>query len=119
MKIKDLYSSVSKGAFVDDSYMGKIINLCIEDIGLAHDVLRYQKDIDVLIFGKEYSEYYYYSFIRLAVIYEKQKRYQEAIRICENAIRLKATNDGTKGGMKGRLERLKKKEKTSKDTEIT
>jgi len=48
------------------------------------------------------------SFERLAIIYEKQGRYKEAIEICQLAIS-HGLKDSTKGGFEGRIERLQKK----------
>ena len=51
----------------------------------------------------------YPAFQKLAIIYEKAGNYPAAIAICEKAISLGFDNDGTKGGMTARVERLKKK----------
>lgn len=48
------------------------------------------------------------SFKRLAIIYEKQGKYNEAISICEKAIEYELTDD-TKSGYSGRKQRLLKK----------
>lgn len=48
------------------------------------------------------------SFERLAIIYEKQGKIDEAIEICKKAIEY-GLHDGTKGGFQGRLNRLYKK----------
>lgn len=48
------------------------------------------------------------SFKRLAIIYERQERYGDAIQVCEQAIEI-GTTDGTKGGFEARKERLQKK----------
>lgn len=48
------------------------------------------------------------SFKRLAIIYEKQEKYEEAIKICDLAISFKLSDD-TKGGFEGRRDRLLKK----------
>ena len=45
------------------------------------------------------------SFQRLAIIYENQGKYEEAIKICELALKLNL-KDGTKTGFKGRIKRL-------------
>lgn len=45
----------------------------------------------------------------LATIYEKTKRYKEAVEICERAIKLKIKDTTTKGGLEGRLAKLRKK----------
>ena len=49
------------------------------------------------------------AYVRLAMLYEKQEKYQEAINICVEAIQAGAVNDGNKGKMYGRLARLIKK----------
>ena len=48
------------------------------------------------------------SFKRLAIIYEKQERYADAIAVCDQALEI-GTTDGTKGGFEGRKDRLRKK----------
>lgn len=48
------------------------------------------------------------AFKRLAIIYENQQKYTEAIQISELAMKYGLT-DGTKGGYAGRTEKLKKK----------
>lgn len=49
------------------------------------------------------------AYVRLAMLYEKQEKYQEAIDVCVEAIKLGAVNDGNKGKMYGRLARLIRK----------
>ena len=48
-------------------------------------------------------------FKRLAIIYEKEGDLDKAISVCLLALSLGLDNDGTKAGMTGRLEKLKKK----------
>ena len=48
------------------------------------------------------------AFKRLAIIYERQDRYEEALAVCDQALDI-GTTDGTKGGFEGRKERLRKK----------
>lgn len=50
-----------------------------------------------------------YVYEVLAKAYEKLQKYDEAIEVCEKAISYGYTNDGTKNGYKGRIERLEKK----------
>ncbi len=49
------------------------------------------------------------AYVRLAMLYEKQERYAEAIDTCVEAIKAGAINDGNKGKMYGRLARLIRK----------
>lgn len=46
---------------------------------------------------------------RLAIIREKQCRFDDAAAICGKAIKLGMPDDGTKGGMRGRLAKMIKK----------
>lgn len=48
------------------------------------------------------------SFKRLAIIYEKQGGYQDAINICDKALE-RGLDDNTKGGFEGRKKRLQAK----------
>ena len=52
---------------------------------------------------------YYPAFKQLAIIYEKSGNLDEAIRVCEKAIEIGFTDDKTKSGMSGRLDKLKTK----------
>lgn len=108
-KINQLYSIANSMDNIHSDVMEKVISMCVEDLKLASDVIRYQKEWDMLQLHELHDSYYYSTFKRLAIIYEKQKRYQEAIEVCEDAIALDATHDGTDGGMQARLARLKKK----------
>src|SRR5690625_1223172 len=56
------------------------------------------------------------SFKRLAIILEKQGKYDEAIKVCNMAITYNLT-DGTKGGFKGRKERIYRKSRSKVDSE--
>ncbi|WP_049904096.1 tetratricopeptide repeat protein, partial [Halococcus agarilyticus] len=73
------------------------IEYCKKDIEIAQDFIDEFGEVPVIP-----------SFKRLAIIYEKQKRYKDAIDVCNQALDLGAT-DGTKGGFEGRKERLRNK----------
>lgn len=48
------------------------------------------------------------TFQRLIIMYEKDQRYDDAIKICKLALRY-GINDNTKDGFKGRIEKIEKK----------
>lgn len=48
-------------------------------------------------------------YVRLCMLYEKQKRFEDAVLICKQAIENGAYEDGSKGKMHGRLARLLRK----------
>lgn len=58
------------------------------------------------------------AYVRLAMLYEKQKNYQEAINICVEAIKKGAVLDGNQGQMHGRLARLIRKSGISVNEDI-
>lgn len=101
----------------------KKIRLCLEDVGIAEE------------FAAEYNEYIqeqdarhaaygeeptgmklprYPSFQALAIYYQKHGQIEEAIEVCEQALKLGFTSDTMKGGTAARLEKLKKVKKVKK-----
>ena len=48
-------------------------------------------------------------FKRLAIMYEKEGELQTAMLFCDYALSLGYNDDGTKNGMQGRLDKLRKK----------
>lgn len=72
----------------------KCIHFCKKDMELAPKIIDKKKDIP--------------SFKRLAIIFENEKKYNDAIQVSEMALKY-GLNDGTKGGYEGRIEKLKTK----------
>lgn len=58
------------------------------------------------------------AYVRLAMLYEKQNKYAEAIDVCVEAIKAGAVNDGNKGKMYGRLARLIRKSGITVNDEV-
>lgn len=69
---------------------------------------RYCLDVINELDEKEFKEARVVAFSRLAIMYEKQGRLQDAINISERALSI-GQHDGTKGGYEGRIEKLKRK----------
>ena len=110
-----------------------IKQLCIEDINLlpllkeemkkkGDEMAKQSMELDKKLglpvqpfpYYQEQNSFFYNipripTFKTLAVIYEKEKNYADAIAICKLAISERQERDGTKAGMTGRLERLMKK----------
>lgn len=86
----------------------KVEVYCLKDIAL------YPKYIPLL---EEQSQAqakpYIMAFKRLAIMYEKSSRYEDAIEICRQAMKHGLT-DGTKSGYSGRISRLENKMKSNK-----
>lgn len=109
-KINMLYTIANNLSLPNSPEMQKVIDLCIEDIRLAPTIRKYCEEI-ANNYGDNLENHLinYVSFQRLAIIYEKQKQYHEAIDVCKQAIQLGFYKDGTAGQMPGRLARLIKK----------
>lgn len=102
-----------------------IKNICWEMISYAPIALEEQAQFndEYRNARKENAEYYdipYHEsseskfvtaepFKRFSIICEKEGNLPQAIWACQYAIKLKLTDDGTKGGMQGRLDKLMKK----------
>ncbi|MFC4540823.1 tetratricopeptide repeat protein [Halosolutus amylolyticus] len=80
-----------------DDAIEKCIKYCKKDIEIADEFVAEFGDVPRIP-----------SFKRLAIIYEKQDQYEEALNVCDQALEI-GTTDGTKGGFEGRKERIRKK----------
>lgn len=85
----------------DPNYLDECINYCKKDIKLYEEKLKY------ISFFKE-NNTHIPSFKRLAIIYEKQNKYEKAVEISKKALNYNL-GDHTEGGFKGRLKRLERK----------
>lgn len=81
--------------------MDSMIRACQEDIKLAPEYYKWYYKT-----GGKGSPPDFYSYKRLAIIYERRKEYDKAIEVCNAAIASGFIKDGTEGGMRGRKERL-------------
>lgn len=101
--IEERYSVLYNMGLIDGSEIDDFILMCknnITEYKLYSEIL--QKD------GLEVP-HSVPAYKRLAMIYEKQGNYKEAIEVCAEAINNQAYDDGTKGRMRGRLARLIRK----------
>ena len=112
---------------LDKLYLEKCIKYCLEDIESLKELnnsyieenikrLDYLKKINPNEYKKEVSkikskkfEGNIPAFKRLSIIYEKEKNYEKAINICQQAIAYGQINNGTSSGFPGRIEKLKSK----------
>lgn len=103
----DLYSKAINQPNIFNKYSEMCINLCLEDLSLAPYLIEYwTKENEILNNGFTLPNFGSHKY--LLKILEKQKRYDEAIMLCNQYIELGLDNDGTKGGIKGRKEKFKK-----------
>jgi len=103
-----LYSQLHKSGAWTSKNASRLIKICLDDIAIADKMRDYWlEEKRIRHVGGNLPSYP--AFETLAKLYERQERYAEAVQICKSAIALGYTDDGTKGGMRGRIERLEKK----------
>ena len=116
-EIDRLYAEANKTGDAYSPLMQQVIELCQRDICLEEQFRQYELDKIQADLNMGYTNpetmpkslASYAAFKRLAIIYEKQKRYEDAIAVCESAIEAGRLDDGTQGKMPGRLAKLKSK----------
>lgn len=104
--INDRYRSANQKDDPFSPAMDEVIALCKQDIALADSV--YTHFINEGLGTEDRPMVNYSSFQRLAIIYEKRGMYEEAIGVCEQAINKGFPDDGTKGGMAARIDKMNK-----------
>lgn len=109
-KNEENYSVLYNLGIVDGPEMQKLMNDCIGDIACASRLSELWRKYNTPIYS-------YPAFKRMSIIYEKQGNYESAALMCVQALRLGFTDDGTKGGMRGRLARLVRKSGMTVDAE--
>lgn len=98
----ELYKKVCQTGDCNGDAARELINVCNDDISIATDFYNLCMACDEPVPN-------YAAFKYLAMLFEKRGEYRAAISVCEVAIAKGYSDDGTKGGMYGRIERLKKK----------
>ena len=100
-----LYSRAINQANINNEYADKYIELCNKLLKLLPYEIEYDKE-DAKIRHQEYCVRgvgnNLVNFIRLL---EKQEKYNEIINVCNYLLSLGITEDGTKKGIRGRIEK--------------
>lgn len=101
--IQEAYSVINNVDSFSDTAGDNLIESCAKAMSIEADIRK----------KREYYENQVFDMSppckTLAMIFEKRCEYQRAATICVYAIENGYTNDGTKGGMRGRLARMIKK----------
>lgn len=100
--IESMWAVISNLKLTSGPQVDAFVEKCYENIEQLHNMIKVEK-----MYG--YNSHVPRSvpaYKRLAMLYEKQGDYQNAINICVDAIGMGAVNDDTKGKMYGRLARL-------------
>ena len=102
---KNTYHKVNSQSNIFNKYADRYIELCNIYLQILPDCINYEKESDC-IFERE-SEYIYAppEITNMIRLLEKQKKYNEIINVCNYLLSLGITEDGTKKGIKGRIEK--------------
>ena len=102
-QIQETYSVINNvGSFSNDAG-DNLIESCAEAMAIEADIREKRQYYENQVFDMSPV------CKTLAMIFEKRCEYQRAATVCVYAIENGYTNDGTKGGMRGRLARMIKK----------
>lgn len=93
---------------LEKQYFNKLFINCNKYIELLPRLRQLQEE-ENKINNTDYSSKYCIAYHKLALAYEKLGEYENAIKICEEAIENGFEDDKTKSGFKGRIEKIKKK----------
>lgn len=104
-KIEAAWSVLSTFNQYDNDNAKTLEQMCKQSIKLFN---KYANKVNELQIDYELPKYVP-AFVRLSMLYEKQKKYEKAIEVCVQAIQVGAYDDHTKGKMYGRLAKMKKK----------
>ena len=101
----NLYSKAINQKNIFNKYSDKYIDLCNQLLQILPETLEYNKEeakISKFDMVFNYCDRNITNMIRLL---EKQEKYNEIINVCNYLLSLEITEDGTKKGIKGRIEK--------------
>lgn len=104
-----LYSKAINQKNIFNKYSDKYIELCNQLLQLLPKTLEYDKKEAKI--SKIESEFNYCdkNITNMIRLLDKQEKYSEIIDICNYLLSLGITDDGTKNGIKGRIEKAQNK----------
>lgn len=101
----NLYSKAINQKNIFNKYSDKYIDLCNQLLQILPETLEYdKKEAQIHKFEREFN-YCDKSITNMIRLLEKQKKYNEIINICNYLLSLGITEDETKKGIRGRIEK--------------
>ena len=101
----NLYSKAINQKNIFNKYSDKYIDLCNQLLQILPETLEYdKKEAQIYKFEREFN-YRDKSITNMIRLLEKQEKYNEIINVCNYLLSLEITEDGTKKGIKGRIEK--------------
>ena len=104
----NLYSKAINQKNIFNKYSDKYIELCNRLLQLLPKTLEYdKKEAQISKVEREFN-YCDKNIINMLRLLEKQKKYNKIIDVCNYLLSLGITEDGTKKGIKGRIEKAER-----------
>ena len=101
----NLYSKAINQKNIFNKYSDKYIDLCNQLLQILPETLEYdKKEAQIHKFEREFN-YCDKSITNMIRLLEKQEKYNEIINVCNYLLSLGITEDGTKKGVRGRIEK--------------
>ena len=101
----NLYSKAMNQKNIFNNYSDKYIDLCNQLLQILPETLEYdKKEAQIYKFEREFN-YCDKNITNMIRLLEKQEKYNEIINVCNYLLSLGITEDGTKKGIKGRIEK--------------
>ena len=96
--VRELYSKAINSDNIFNSFSEECVKLCYDDLAIAPNIIEWQKEL-CKIQEKDYIPLNYGTHKYLINILIKQNKYTEALDVCNKYINLDLIDDGTKGGI--------------------
>lgn len=101
----NLYSKAINQKNIFNKYSNKYIDLCNQLLQILPETLEYdKKEVQICKFEREFN-YCDKNITNMIRLLEKQEKYNEIINVCNYLLSLGITEDGTKKGIRGRIEK--------------
>lgn len=101
----NLYSKAINQKNIFNKYSDKYIDLCNQLLQILPETLEYdKKEAQIHKFEREFN-YCDKNITNMIRLLEKQEKYNEIINVCNYLLSLGITEDGTKKGIRGRIEK--------------
>lgn len=101
----NLYSKAMNQKNIFNNYSDKYIDLCNQLLQILPETLEYdKKEAQIYKFEREFN-YCDKNITNMIRLLEKQEKYNEIINVCNYLLSLGITEDGTKKGIRGRIEK--------------
>ena len=101
----NLYSKAINQKKIFNKYSDKYIELCNQLLQLLPKTLEYDKKEAKISKLERSFDYCDSNIVNMIRLLEKQEKYNEIINVCNYLLSLGITDDGTKKGIKGRIEK--------------